>query len=219
MTLALRKDSTKTIKILQEFIRKRGIKSVLVGNGFGTGTYQRDIIFHILEEKEIEKIVIDADGLNNISEYPGLLEKLKGSQKEIILTPHIGEMARLLGRDIAGVKSNKIESARELSSKHKVITVLKDSISVITSPSDEVWLNERGGASLAKGGSGDILAGLIAGLFTSGYGSMHSAILGTYILGRAGEIYERKFCSQSAFARNIVDLIPEVWKEITGPSS
>jgi NAD(P)H-hydrate epimerase len=205
-------DLEKSKEGLRSFIEKKKIKSVLIGNGFGTGDFQKGIAQFILEETRIEKLVIDADGLNNLALNKEWLS-LKGN-KEVILTPHIGEMARLVNQEVSVIQQNKVETARKFSAENNVFIVLKDSVSVIASPNGEVWVNETGSAALAKGGSGDVLAGLIAGLFTSGYSALDASIIGTYALGREGEIYEEKFSSVSALARDILDLIPVVFKEI-----
>jgi NAD(P)H-hydrate epimerase len=168
----------------------------------------------ILSGSHIERLVIDADGLNNIAESAELELMLKNSLSDKILTPHIGEMARLVHRDNSWVKHNKFDCARQFAADNKIHLVLKDSVSLIASPDGEIYVSDRGSASLAKGGSGDILAGLIAGLWASGYSSLASCQLGTYILGRAGEIYEEKWGSESASARDILKLIPAVFSEI-----
>ncbi len=206
-------DLEKSIQCLNKYIIKRKIKSVLFGNGFGTGEFQMRMLKYILEEKQIKKLVIDADGLNILANYPEMKKIMKKSGKEIILTPHIGEMARLVNTETGLIIANKIKTAGEFSSEFNSVVILKDSISVIAG-SGEIWLNEKGSSSLAKGGSGDILAGLIAGLFESGYSALNSSILGIYILSRAGEIYDDRFGTESALSRDILSLIPDVWKLI-----
>ncbi len=216
MAFVLReKETPSSIQNLTDFICRKKIHTVLIGNGFGAGENQLAVIRSILENKTIDKLVIDADGLNNLAENPEVLEKLKAFEKEKILTPHIGEMARLVQKDIAWVKNNKIECARQFASGYNAIVVLKDAVSVIAAPDGNIYMSDRGSASLAKGGSGDILAGLIAGLAASGYTALNAGLLGTFILGRAGELYEEKQGSESALARDILDLTGDVFKELT----
>jgi NAD(P)H-hydrate epimerase len=199
---------------IEGFIRQRRIRTVLAGNGFSTGMFQKSLMEFILSGSHIERLVIDADGLNNIADSTELELMLKNSPSDKILTPHIGEMARLVHRDNSWVKHNKFDCARQFATDNKIHLVLKDSISLIASPDGEIYASDRGSASLAKGGSGDILAGLIAGLWASGYSSLASCQLGAYLLGRAGEIYEEKWGSESASARDILKLIPAVFSEI-----
>ena len=201
-------------KISQD-IPKRKIRTVLAGNGLGTGDFQKSILENLLSDRRIERLVIDADGLNNIALYPGLALAMKNSGAEKILTPHIGEMARLVNRDNSWVKSNKVDCARQFAYDNKLFLVLKDAVTIIAGPGGDIYISAAGSASLAKGGSGDILAGLIAGLWASGYPALSSCLLGTYLLGRAGEIYEEKWGNESAIARDILKLIPSVFSGIS----
>jgi NAD(P)H-hydrate epimerase len=196
------------------YSEKRKIRTALAGNGLGTGDFQKSILKNLLSDRHIERLVIDADGLNNIALYPGLALAMKNSQAERILTPHIGEMARLVNRDNSWVKNNKVDCARQFAYDNKIFLVLKDAVTIIAGPGGDIYISGTGSASLAKGGSGDILAGLIAGLWASGYPALESCKLGTYLLGRAGEIYEEKWGSESAIARDILKLIPAVFSDI-----
>ena len=95
MTLPLGED-------IAGYSEKRKIRTVLAGNGLGTGDFQKSILENLLSDRRIERLVIDADGLNNIALYPGLALAMKNSGAEKILTPHIGEMARLVNRRCMG---------------------------------------------------------------------------------------------------------------------
>lgn len=212
MTLTLdSSDSAGSIFALNEFIQKKKITSILIGNGFGTGDFQKNILQSIIENTEINKLTIDADGLNIMSNNTELLALLKN--KETIATPHIGEMSRILHVNNLEVKNNKINSAHKLSDQYKIITVLKDSVTVISDSNGNTWINDIGSAALAKGGSGDILAGLIAGLHTSSYNAFQSAVMGCYLLGKAGQTYENNFSAESSTAREIINIIPESFRE------
>ncbi|OPY89380.1 MAG: Bifunctional NAD(P)H-hydrate repair enzyme Nnr [Smithella sp. PtaU1.Bin162] len=201
-----------SVKQISSYIQNRKVKSVLIGNGLGTGNTQKAILEYVLESKEIERLVLDADALNILSEDKKLRLKLKNCGKDMILTPHIGEASRILNLEPSEIKQEKINVAKELEKTTGGIVVLKDAVSIISTPDNEIWVNTTGSPVLAKGGSGDVLAGLIAGLFTSGYDALSSAIIGCYLLGKAAEIYEQRFSSESAFAREIISILPEAWK-------
>lgn len=210
-----RKAQEESIKNMGEYIRERKIRTVLAGNGLGKGLFQKSLIGFFLGEKSpVEKLVLDADGINNIQGDPELGLLLKNSRIIKILTPHIGEMARLLGKDNAAVKNNKVELARQFAAENNLYLVLKDSVSIIACPEGDIYISQSGSSSLAKGGSGDILAGLISGLWTSGYSPLASCQFGTYLLGRSGELYQEKWGPESALASDILDIIPDVFAEI-----
>ncbi len=213
------KDPLNSIKNIEEVITRRKIKSVLAGNGFGTGNFQKMILDFLLNCRALKCLVIDADGLNNLALDEGLAKSLRNTKAETILTPHVGEMARLVRKDNIWVKNNKAACARDFSALNNIYLVLKDAVSFISEPGGQVFISSRGSASLAKGGSGDILAGIIAGLFTSGYAALDACRLGTYLLGRAGELYEEKWGSESALSRDILKLIPAVFKELADASA
>ena len=202
---------------LESFIRNRKIGTALIGTGFGSGDSQKKIIAAILINKTLRKIVIDADGLNNISESASLralLKKAARSGKDIVVTPHVKEMSRLTGADTDEVRKDKMSAAAGYSAENRLVTVLKDTVSFLSSADGFVRINETGSPALAKGGSGDVLAGMIAGLMASGYDGFTAATLGCYLLGRAGELYAGKFGTESALSRDIVNFIPECFREL-----
>jgi ADP-dependent NAD(P)H-hydrate dehydratase / NAD(P)H-hydrate epimerase len=109
--------------------------------------------------------VIDADALNILSGKPMLLPKLsRNGKRTLVLTPHPGEMARLAGKTVAEVQENRLETAREFAQHMGVTLVLKGARTLIAHPDGRVAVNTTGNPGMAKGGSGDLLAGLIAGL-------------------------------------------------------
>jgi len=212
------KEKHLSINEMLDLINKRKIKNILIGNGFGVGDFQKEIVEEILKLKNIDLIVIDADGLNILSRYRELMKGLYRKKGKIILTPHIGEMSRLIEKDTEWVKENKKSSALQLATELGCIVVLKDAVSVIALPNGKTFWNDSGSSSLAKGGSGDVLAGLISGLGSSGYSSVEACIMGTHLLGRAGEIYEEKFGAESALSSDIINILPNVFKEIYSSS-
>ena len=217
MALSLKDDDPEgSEKVLKDYIKARKIKTVLIGNGLGAGDYQKMLIKSMLFSDNIEKLIIDADGLNNLTEDGRPFENIRKSGKIVIITPHIGEMAFLTGTDIRDVKSRKIECARMVAEKSGAIVNLKDSVSVISDPLGETWLVSNGGPALAKAGSGDVLAGLTAGLAASGYHSMEASLMGAYILGAAGTIFENENSPQTAISRDIIGLFGRVFRDIEG---
>jgi NAD(P)H-hydrate epimerase len=130
------------------------------------------------------RLILDADALNSISENPALLS---GAKYPPVITPHAGEMARLCGETVAGVKAAPEQTAIKFAREYNCIVVLKDFITHIASPSGELYVNDTGNAGLARGGSGDVLAGIIASFAAQGYKAYDAAVCGVYLHGLAAD--------------------------------
>lgn len=142
-------------------------KTVLaVGPGLGQGPGVVKLLISLVAPTNIP-VVLDADALNALAANPDVLAKLAKSARAartIVLTPHPGEMARLTGKSVADVQANRLEIARSFSQKHGMILVLKGARTLIAHPDGNVAVNTSGNPAMAKGGSGDLLTGVVAGL-------------------------------------------------------
>jgi len=135
----------------------------------------------------------------------------------IILTPHPGEMARLIGRTNADLQADRIGVAREFATKHHVIVVLKGSRSLVASPDGNVYVNPTGNAGMATAGSGDVLTGLIAGLLAqSPEDALDATITGVYLHGLAGDIAAQKLGMRSLIASDIIANLSEALLQVGG---
>jgi len=139
-------------------------------------------------------IVIDAEGIKAISHD---IEIIKGMPAPVILTPHIGEFAGLAGTDAATVYQNRVRMAREYAVSNKVIVVLKSDNTVVALPNSDVYINTAGNSGLAKGGSGDLLSGVIGSLCAMDVPADKAALLGVYLHSRAADIATRYFPKHS----------------------
>ena len=157
--------------------------------GCGIGREYDDILPRVLSSLRCPT-VLDADCINFAAAH---IDVLKGSPRPLTLTPHPGEMARLLGAEIADVQADRAGTARGFARKHGCVLVLKGHGTVIASPEGEIAVNTTGGSELAKGGSGDVLAGVIASLNAQGYGAFDAACIGVYFHGLAGESLAKSF--------------------------
>ncbi len=149
----------------------------------GPGLSQNDGVTKLVRKiyTEIDRpFVIDADGINA---FQGFTDVFKTTKRQAVLTPHPGEMARLIGKTPKDVNSGRIDTAKALASQWQVTVLLKGAASVLATPGGDIFLNPTGNPSLAKGGSGDILTGFIGGLVSQGYTMTHSALLGAYLHG------------------------------------
>lgn len=175
-----------------------------IGSGLGNN---RELVENVIKNYK-QNIVIDADGLNCISENTDILNNVKN---RCVITPHLREMSRLTGYDVKYIKSNLITVAKEFAQKYNTVVVLKDSHSIITD-GNKICINITGTPAMSKGGTGDCLCGVITGLIAQGISLFESACLGCYIIGKAGERAEEKFGMYSVMAGDIIDCISDVIK-------
>jgi len=140
------------------------------------------------------------------------LDWIKRRKEKVILTPHMGEMARLLGMSIQEIKEDRIELAKQFASYYRVILVLKDSRTIITD-GKKVFINENGNSGMATGGSGDVLTGMITGLLSQGMDALEAAVLGVYLHGCAGDKACQKKGTRGMLAGDLLEAIPMALKE------
>lgn len=154
-------------------------------------------------------MVLDADALNCIADNPEILKKRKS---EIIITPHPGEMGRLCGLSAKEVNADRVNVALRFAEKYGVITVLKGSGTIIASPNARVLLNTTGNSGMATGGSGDVLAGMTAGLLAQGKSAFDCAAAAVYLHGLAGDFAAEKLGKISMLPSDIIDYIAQAFK-------
>lgn len=156
---------------------------IVLGPGIGQESYTKQLVKEILEHAYVP-IIIDADGLNTIAAYPELTQYYT---ENIIITPHLGEMARLTGKTVEQIQKNLIETAGDYSNEYGITCILKDAVTVAAGKDGQVYLNTSGNSGMAKAGAGDVLTGAIAGLLAQGEENWEAAVLGTYLHGMAGD--------------------------------
>ncbi len=159
-------------------------------------------------------VVLDADGLNA---FAGRADELNGASRVLILTPHPGEMARLLRRQdgskmtAADVQDDRVGVARSFAAERSCYLVLKGHRTVIAEPGGEVWINPTGNPGMASGGSGDVLTGVLAGLLAQGLSPLESCLLGVYLHGLAGDLAASARGETSLIARDIIAHLSEAF--------
>lgn len=155
-----------------------------IGPGLGTSESTQEAVRTILQ-KITTPVVIDADALTALA---GHTEILAAMQAQKVLTPHPGEMARLTGLEIAEIEADRINVVKKYAEEWQAIVVLKGAPTVIGCPNGTVYVNSTGNSSLATGGSGDVLTGIIAGLAAQEISLQEAAICGVYLHGLAAEL-------------------------------
>jgi len=167
-------------------------------------------------------LVLDADGLNFVAAHPAVC--LSG--RPCICTPHPGEMARLLKRPVATDEKTRVQQAQGWSEKTSTVTVLKGAKTVVAF-SNEIWENTTGNVALAKGGSGDVLTGVIAGLWAqlgaaqgfTGQSALQAALCGVYLHGLSGDLVARELTAYGVLARDVADRVPAALKQVLATRS
>lgn len=175
--------------------------SIGIGPGLGQNSKTIDAFKKLLESVD-KPVVIDADALNIIASNDRLIRSIP---KNSILTPHIGELKRLIGewKD----EEHKLSSVRKLSSDLQSIIIVKGAHTMICCPNGKYYFNSTGNSGMAKGGSGDVLTGYIAGLLSRGYSSENAAILGVYMHGLAGDKAAERCGKEAMNSHDIIDFL------------
>ena len=158
-------------------------------------------------------MILDADALNAISKNTAALKKIK---IEYIVTPHLGEMARLLGKSIEYIKNNRLIVAKKFSRDYNAVVVLKGAGTVVAEPGGKYFINNTGNPGMATAGSGDVLSGIIAGFLAQGLKMFDASVLGVYVHGLAGDIAAKDKGEIGLIAGDILENIPYAIKLLTG---
>jgi NAD(P)H-hydrate epimerase len=182
--------------------------AVAIGPGMGRGKSTQQFMRNFLSHSRCS-LVIDADGLNFLSENLAVLEFLPHGT---ILTPHLGEFERLVG-SWETVEERDVKQ-QTLSDRYGLVVILKGPNSRITIPGKASYRNTTGNPGMAKGGSGDVLTGIVLGFLAQGYQPEIAAVLATYIHGRAGDLAALKYSVQGMLPSDLINEIPTVFLEI-----
>ncbi len=189
--------------------RSKKASAVLIGCGFGVTENTKKLVRKIVCDID-RPIIIDADGINCITDG---IDIIKRKRSGIILTPHPAEMGRLCNKNTSEIQQDRLAAALDFSRKYNAVTVLKGAGTVIAKP-DKVLVNQNGNPGMAKGGSGDVLSGIIASLTAQGIKPFDSAALGVFVHGLAGDIAAEKLSMQSMTATDIIKNLSEAFKMI-----
>jgi NAD(P)H-hydrate epimerase len=183
-----------------------------VGPGLGTDPGTREFVWALLERAGVP-LVMDADALNAFDSDPGQLTAREG--QTVIITPHPGEMARLLGIPTADVQANRIESAVNFATTHRVYVVLKGSRTLIATPDGDTFINLTGNPGMATGGTGDVLTGVIAGWLAQLMDATAACQLGVYLHGLAGDLAEADVGEVAMTAGDVLDHLGDATLELS----
>jgi len=182
-----------------------------LGPGLGRGPEVSAVVRAVLAVTHLP-MVLDADGLNALPSPPDLLKTRNGP---LVLTPHPGEFARLLGCDIPTVQAQRRELALRFAADHNVVLVLKGHGTIVTD-GRRVFVNGTGNPGMATGGTGDVLTGLIAALLGQRLEPFAAAQLGVYLHGRAGDLARDALGETALIASDLIDYLPRAFQSHAG---
>lgn len=187
-----------------------GMDAIAIGPGMGVDEERVELVRKILLEYK-KPVILDADGINLISLDPTILMDRQG---DTIITPHPGELSRLLGVSIGEIQKERVEYSKLTSNKYNVITVLKGANTLVTDGKEKVYKNNTGNPGMATAGSGDVLTGMITSFIGQGISPYEGAVLGVYCHGLAGDLASRDKGEYGMIARDILDNIPYSIKKL-----
>jgi ADP-dependent NAD(P)H-hydrate dehydratase / NAD(P)H-hydrate epimerase len=179
-----------------------------LGRGEGVSTFVRELV-----EKSEVPLVLDADALNALADEPSVLQGREG--RDLIITPHPGEMARLMGCTTEDVQADRLGVAREFASRHGVYVVLKGYRTLIATPAGPVFVNPTGSPGMATGGTGDVLTGMVAAWLGQLLDAEAACRLAVYLHGAAGELADADAGEASMVAGDLADHIGDALLELT----
>ncbi len=199
-------DGTLSLGSLDEIREKLTWADVFViGPGLSQNLETQQLILKLLHEYQ-GKVLVDADGLNAIAANG--IHKLHVARAQFILTPHVGEFSRLTELPAVEIEHRRIDVARTLAKKINATVVLKGVPTVTASKDGSCYLNSTGNPGMATAGSGDVLSGIIAGLWAQGISDIEAAYAGVYLHGLSGDLAAKKMGERGILANDLIDYLP-----------
>ncbi|HYF91686.1 MAG TPA: NAD(P)H-hydrate dehydratase [Symbiobacteriaceae bacterium] len=184
--------------------------ALAVGPGLGTDPEVQAFVRRVVANSPAP-LVIDADAIKAFSGQAALLAE---APVPLVLTPHPGEMAHLLGISVEAAQSDRFSTVRQAAQVTKAVVLLKGAYTLIAEPGGVVWINPTGNRALGTGGSGDVLTGIIAGLLAQGMGAQEAAVAGAYMHGLAGDRLAAVEGEDGVLAGDLADELPRIQKDL-----
>lgn len=181
-------------------------QAIVIGPGLGDDDSNGSLIRAALESP-CRAILLDADALNLLARHEELLSAVKAAEGRVILTPHPGEAARLLGCKSSQIQENRMEHAIELAKRTRAVTVLKGAGTLVASVEQDTYINTTGNPGMATGGSGDVLSGIIGALTGQGLSCFDAAAAGVYLHGLAGDLAAETYGEHGLIASDLATFV------------
>jgi len=206
-------DKTISLSAMDEIMNLIRDKDVIaIGPGLTVHKDTAAVVRKVLKEVDVP-VVIDADGINALIDH---LDILKERRAATVLTPHPGEMGRLIGKSTADVQKDRIGTARDFAMSHNVFLVLKGANTLVAEPSGKVYISPTGNPGMATAGTGDALTGILAGLTAQMNDISAGVKLSVYLHGLAGDIAAKEVGMISMIAGDLIDRIPAAIRHLSG---
>jgi NAD(P)H-hydrate epimerase len=188
----------------------RNMDFVVLGPGLSLDGETADLVRDLAREVETP-LLIDGDGITAVAKDPGILSERRGPT---VLTPHMGEMARLTGRPVGELERDRVEILRETSGRLRAFMVLKGAHSLVADPRGRVWINLTGNPGMATAGSGDVLTGAVAAMAGLGLPLPDAVRMGVFVHGLAGDLAGRFLGEDGLTAGDLLDYLPPAMKVV-----
>ncbi len=199
--------SLKALPKVKDLLR---VKSALaLGPGISADKAVKEFVEELIIACQVP-LVIDADGINCLADR---VELLKRKKAPLVLSPHPGEMARLVGGSVEEIQEDRVGISREFAKKSGVCLVLKGARTIVAEPSGAIYINPTGNPGMASGGTGDVLTGMIGGLLAQGYDPVEAAKAGVFFHGLAGDEVLKDKGSSGMIASDLIEVLPRIIKQ------
>lgn len=211
LSLPETKEASLSIRALESVTSfLKNVNTLLIGPGLSQCPETSLLVRQVIARADVS-MVIDADALNALAGHLNILKKLK---REVVLTPHPGEMARLAGRSVRDIQRDRIKIAKDFAVRYNMNLVLKGHRTVVASRGQKVYINRTGNPGMATGGSGDVLAGIIAAFLAQGLSGFQAAKFGVYVHGLSGDLAAKDKTQMSLIASDIIEYLPQAFKRM-----
>ncbi len=187
----------------------KGKQCLAMGPGLGSEVQSFQAVHAVIREAQVP-LVLDADALNSLEGQTAILRE---ARKDVVITPHPKEMARLSGKSVEDIQKDRVSAAESFAVKYRVHVVLKGARTVMAHPDGSVYINPTGNPCLASGGTGDVLTGMIAGLLTQGYSVKEAVHMAVYLHGAAADRLAESRGPVGVLASDIVHELPWIMKD------
>jgi hydroxyethylthiazole kinase-like uncharacterized protein yjeF len=184
--------------------------AVVIGPGLSRSAETDRLVLSLIVEEE-KPLILDADGLNAAATDPAVFRKRRG---ETVLTPHAGELGRLVGKSASDIEQTRVQQAREAAGQFGSIVVLKGASTATADVAGDVYVNSTGNPGMASIGVGDVLTGLIAGFRAQGMTSLEAAFGGVFVHGLAGDLAASQLGERSVLALDVLAFVPSALRKV-----
>lgn len=180
-------------------------EAVAIGPGLGRHRDTMELVRRVLARQDLPDLVLDADGLYAVGQNVGLLSKVVSP---VVLTPHMGEMARLTGLTVQEIAADPVQVTRELAAATGAVVLLKGAPTVVAAVDGRIFVNPTGNAGMATAGAGDVLTGVIVGLLAQGAPALEAACMGAFLHGAAGDLGRDALGEWGMMAGDLLSYLP-----------